>query len=396
MIDTLPSLDAAPRQLLPRESYVSEDWFRLEQEQLLGKGWVFAGVTDDFPEAGDTRVVRAGAQSLIVLRDGEGKLRGFHNLCRHRGLELLEECKNVGRNIMCPYHNWVYNLDGRLRGIPAQRECFPDIDKKAMGLRPAAVGSWGCLVFVNPDPNASFEDWLGGVQSVPFPHQLEGGDLEEAPDELVYEIECNWKVFFENAIDGYHLAYLHKDTLGGPVHDKNIWEAFGRNLIWWSIEREGVRHRIPQFVEDAGRNSGMKIAKGADEPGYGGVYMLYPTTILTPNPWGFSISVIEPVSAGKTLLKVRNWSPKGWLTYKTRAKDVPGYDPASGRIKSSHWDKHPLETGDFQTEDVWVCEKMQRGLQSPYHSVGAMAQGSGAEAALSFFQSLILKDTKAA
>ena len=383
-----PELTAnAPQNRLPREAYISQDWFDREQKEVFGRTWTFAGVLMDFVETGDFRTVQAGPNALIVIRDSEGGLQGFHNICRHRGTELLEGCGNAGRSIMCPYHNWVYNLDGRLRGVPAQRECFPTLDKKATTLFPAAVGVFQNLVFVHPDaePDMAFDDWIGGLANVPWPHDLASKDLEENPDDIVYELQCNWKVFFENAVDGYHLAYLHKETLGGPLHDKNIWEAFGENLVWWSTEREGVKHRIPQFVENASKGTGMKVVKGADTPGYGGVYMLFPTTILTPNPWGFTISTLEPVDANTTILRVRNWAPKGLLSYTYRAKDIPGYDKDTGTIKSSHWTIHPLETGDFQTEDVWVCEKMQRAMHSPRYEVGTLAEGTGGEAAIDFF-----------
>ena len=382
-----------PKQRLPREAYIGDDWFNREQKELFSNAWVFAGVVTDFAEAGDFRTINVGVHSLIVIRDGEGEFQGFHNICRHRGTELLEGCGNSGKTIMCPYHNWVYNLDGRLRGIPAQAECFPNMDKKSISLHRATIGIHQNLVFVHPQaqPEEPFEDWLGGLQDVPWPHNLASPDLEESPDDVVYELNCNWKVFFENAIDGYHLAYLHKETLGGPLHDKNIWEAKGKHLVWWSTEREGVKHRIPKFVEEGAKGWGMKTVKGAEEPGYGGVYMLFPTTLITPNPWGITVSTMEPVDANTTLLRVRNWAPKGLMSYTYRAKDIPGYDEISGRIKSSHWTKHPLETGDFQTEDVWVCEKMQRALQSPMHQVEMMAKGSGGEAALDFFQQCVLE-----
>jgi choline monooxygenase len=381
-----------PVQLLPREAYVCDDWFRREQRELFGKAWSFAGVVMDFPENGDYQTIQIGNQSLIVIKDNDGELRAFHNICRHRGTKLLEGDGNTGRFIRCPYHNWVYNLDGGLRGLPAQKACFPDLDKKGISLLPASIGIFANLVFVHPEekPEEAFDIWLGGLANVPWPHDLASPDLEESPDDIVYELKCNWKVFFENAIDGYHLAYLHKETLGGPLHDKNIWEAFGSHLVWGSIERDGVKHRIPRFVEKAVEGSGLKTVNGAETPGYGGVYMLFPTTILTPNPWGFTISTMEPIDANTTRLRVRNWAPKGWLSYIYRAKDIPGYDKDSGVIKSSHWKKHPLETGDFQTEDVWVCEKMQRALQSPKHQVGALAAGAGGEAALAFFQQVVL------
>ncbi|MGV6805260.1 MAG: aromatic ring-hydroxylating oxygenase subunit alpha [Ruegeria sp.] len=382
-----------PRQRLPREAYVSESWLELENRDLFGKSWTFAGVTTDFPNAGDFRTVQAGNQSLIVVRDGEGQLHSHHNICRHRGTELLEGCGNVGKTIVCPYHNWVYNLDGALRGVPAQRECFPDLDKNKSALFGASVGVFRDLVFVHPDPtpDQSFEDWLGGLDQVPWPHDLTSSEMRENPDDVVYEIKCNWKVFFENAIDGYHLAYLHKETLGGPRHDKNLWETFGRHMIWWSTEREGVKHRIPQFVENSAKGSGLKAVNNAVEPGYGGVYMIFPATIVTPNPWGFSISTMQPVDANTMRLRVRNWSPKGWFTYTHRAADIPGYDAETGLIKSSKWTQHPLETGDFQTEDVWVCEKMQRAMQSPRFETGHLAKGAGGEAAIDFFQQVVLE-----
>jgi phenylpropionate dioxygenase-like ring-hydroxylating dioxygenase large terminal subunit len=382
-----------PQQQLPREAYTSDDWLAREKRDLFGKTWAFVGLTHDFKEPGDFRTVQAGPHNLIVVKDAEGALRGHHNICRHRGTELVEGCGNAGKTLICPYHNWVYNLDGRLRGVPAQNECFPDMDKKSVRLFGASVGVFRNLVFVHPeeDPDESFDDYIGDLGTVPWPHDFGDGAMKESPDDIVYELKCNWKVFYENAVDGYHLAYLHKETLGGPTHDKNMWEVFGRNLVWWSTEREGVKHRIPQFVEVAGAKSGMSTMKGADTPGYGGVYMLFPTTILTPNPWGFTISTLEPVDAGTTLLRVRNWSPKGWLSYPLRAKDIPGYDPADSRIRSSMWTQHPLDTSDFQTEDVWVCEKMQRALQSPRHEVGFLAHGTGGEAALDLFQRQVLE-----
>lgn len=85
-----------------------------------------------------------------------------------------------------------------------------------------------------------------------------------------------------------------------------------------------MKHRIPQFVENAAKRSSAKMIEGADVPGYGGVYLLFPTTILMPNPWGFSISTMEPVDANNTLLRVRNWAPKALLSYTYRAKDLPG------------------------------------------------------------------------
>ena len=385
-------LSETPRHRLPREAYLSADWFEREKQTLFGRNWAFAGIVSDFAEPGDFRVVNAGPYALIVVRDQDGRLRGFHNMCRHRGTELLEGCGNAGKTIVCPYHNWVYNLDGRLRGVPAQSDCFPDLDKASIRLKPAAVGVFRDLVFVHPEaePAQSFETWIGDLDTVAWPHDLSSRNLQEAPETLIYELQCNWKIFVENVLDGYHLAYLHKKTLGGPVPHLNTWEVMGQNLIWWSTEREGMKHRIPQFVEEAMRGSMTPVVEGAATPGYVGLCVFFPTTMVLPNPWGISISTLEPIDAKTTLLNFRNWLPKSFMTLHDKAKDVPGYDPDSGLIKSSHWKVHPLDTGDFQTEDVWVCEKMQRAIESPAFEVGPLARGSGGEAAIDYFQQWVL------
>ncbi len=385
-------LPAVPRQVLPREAYVDDAWFERERHELFANTWSFAGVTYDWKEPGDFKTVQAGPYPLVVLRNKEGELQAFHNLCRHRGTELLEGCGNTGRSIVCPYHTWTYELDGTFRGMPKEKICFPDIDKTKLNLKPAALGVFKGLVFVHPsaEPDESFETWLADLPGVAWPHDITSSELKEGSADVVYEMKCNWKVFFENAIDGYHLAYLHKNTLGGPVADKNLWETHGRHLVWYSTEQDGSKNRLPKLVDDHLAASGAKKVKGAEEPGYGGVYMLFPDIAITTSPYSFSLSKLEPIDANTTLLTLRAWSVRSWLSSEDKIKDIPGYDPESGRIKSSHWKVHPLETEDFQTEDVWVCEKMQRSLHSPAHQVSTLARGAGGEAPLTFFQQSVL------
>lgn len=377
-------------QTLTPEAYTSETWFDREQKRLFSKCWSFFALASDFNETGDFVTGTVAGNPLAVVQDGNGALRAFHNLCRHRGTELLEGKGNAGKTLVCPYHRWTYGLDGALRGVPNRTECFADLDRGSLGLKTANVGEWKGLVFVNPDPDAIFEDWIGPLRDVAFPHDLSDPKLNMS-DTFVYKMNCNWKVFYENAIDGYHLAYLHENTLGGPLPALNEWVQHGDNLVWYSTERDGIRHRIPKFVQDQADQARLPKIKGAEDPGYGGVYMLFPTTILAPSPWSFTLSTMEPVSAGVTLLRARTWSLKSWFGYSESPSQAEGYDTKSGIIESRFWTKHPLETGDFQTEDIWVCEKMQRSLQAPHYSVGALAKGSGGEEMLPVFQKQVLK-----
>ncbi len=380
------------QQILPRETYTNPDWFARESASLFFRNFHFAGFATDLNAAGDYIATTICGHRLILLRDQDESLRAFHNLCRHRGTELLEGSGNCGKTIVCPYHRWTYMLDGRLRGLP-NRDLFQKIDQAQLGLKPASVGQWKGMLFVSPDPNADFAEWIAPLAGAEFPHDIETQDLVRG-QEFVYHIKCNWKVFFENAIDGYHLAYLHEHTLGGPEPELNEWVNHGKHMVWYSTERDGIRNRIPKFVADQAARSSIATIPGADAPGYGGVYMLYPTTIIAPSPWSLTISTMEPLDAATTILRSTTFVANSWFRYSENPSDAEGYDKATGLIESKNWTKHPLETGDFQTEDIWVCEKMQRSLTSPEYEVGPLAQGAGAETPLQVFQNTVLNDVK--
>lgn len=383
-------LPDAPEQLLPREAYVSEEWLDLERKYLFGNTWAYAGVVTDLPSNGDYITINVGSFPLIVLRNKDGELGAFHNICRHRGTELLEGKGTIKNTIVCPYHRWSFALDGTLRGVPNQKECFPNLEKNSMGLFPASIGIFKGIIFVHPNavPDQTFDDWFATLPNVAWPHDLSSPDLV-ASEEVVYEMKCNWKVFYENAIDGYHLGYLHEKTLGPLFPNANLWEAHGQHLVWYSTERDGARNALPELVESYMKKERVKKTMPEGDT-YGGVYTLFPTTLLTPNPYGISISELVPVSAGVTLLKARNWTFKKTKGRFGDVNDAPGYDKERGVITSDKWKEHPLETFDFQTEDVWVCEKMQRSLQSPMYEVGALAAGAGAEAPIGHFQQCLM------
>lgn len=369
---------------LPKSAYTAPAWFEREQTSLFANAWTFVGMVQDFSETGDYRTVQCGRSPLTVIRNKDGQLQAFHNVCRHRGAELLDGPKgNCGTVMVCPYHRWTYGLDGSLRGVPNQSECFPDLDRTALSLFPAAVGTVKGLVFANPDADADFDTWIAPLAGKEWPHELAAPDLQEAAP-LLYELKCDWKIFVENAIDGYHLAYLHENTLGGPLPGQNEWEQAGDHMIWYATE-EGIRHRLPAKIRNEAGSSG--IVRSAATPGYGGVYYLFPTTLVVPTPFGMSVSRLEPTAAGRCRMSVRHWVGP-WQSTDER-KYIPGYDKTTDIISSDNWTKHPLETGDFQTEDVWICEKVQRGLEAPACRLGPLSEGTGAEDPIRWFHALL-------
>ena len=232
-----------PRQLLPRDAYFDPAWHDREQSALFGRAWIWAGLAAHLEETGDFITCRMPGHSLFVVRDAQGELRAFHNLCRHRGCEVVEERGNVGSAIRCPYHRWTYALDGGLRGVPNEQACFGTVRRESLGLHRAAVGVHHGMVYVNPQPRPPepFERWIAGLDAHLWPHDPDGGRLRFA-GETRYEMRCNWKVFYENAVDGYHLGYLHAATLGRLFPDRNLWRPVGRqNRDESSKDYKGLR-----------------------------------------------------------------------------------------------------------------------------------------------------------
>lgn len=381
---------AQPEQLLPVEAYRSPAWFEREQREIFSRCWTFAALESDLTEAGAFRVVPCGPSSLIVLRDQGGGLRAFHNICRHRGTELLEGCGKLGRTIVCPYHRWTYSLEGALMGMPEQKACFPDIDKAALGLHPAALACLKGMVFVHPDaaPEIAFEDWVAELAGSLWPHDF--AEMTEGPP-MLYEARCNWKIFFENAIDGYHLAFLHEKTLGGPPPLENVWERHGRHMLWYATET-GRKSCLPSAVAEEMARAGAGKIKGAESGDYAGVCALYPSTLVTPSPYEFSVTTMIPLRPDLTRIRVRGWGRResSWFGGAPTQPRDGAAEPEAVRLEAL--DKHPLESGDFMLEDLWVCEKIQKSMASRHFSVGALARGAGCESPLAWFQSQVLAD----
>ena len=204
------------------DAYRSEEFHRIEQERIWADGWVCVGYTSQVANPGDTFLTTVAGQSFFVTRAQDGKLRAFHNVCRHRGSQLVGQDGNYDV-IRCPYHAWGYALDGQLLGtpyfkgldVPPEQQALFDMSeargfrKEDYPLLPATVDRWGCFVFVNLGPNpAPLTEWLGDL-----PLRLTRYPLHELT--LVrrqrLEIKSNWKLIAENFMEYYHLPWVHPE-----------------------------------------------------------------------------------------------------------------------------------------------------------------------------------------
>ena len=193
---------------LPYDWYADPAVLRLEQRHVFARSWQYAARLDQVAEPGRLTTAWAGSLPLVLARARDGELRGFVNVCRHRGHVL---CDGDARRetIQCPYHAWTYGLDGSLRNAPrADRE--PGFDRDALGLVPVAVEVFGPFVFVNPDTGAApLADALGDLPA----HLAEGGiDVDALRFHSRAESDdyaCNWKICVENFLECYHCSVAH-------------------------------------------------------------------------------------------------------------------------------------------------------------------------------------------
>ena len=195
---------------LPGQVYTDPEFFALERRLTFSRNWVCAGVTSDIPNIGDQIPFDLAGMPILLLRDGQGDIRAFHNVCRHRGVQLVSEWVNRP-NVLCPYHAWSYGLDGALARTPSF--CGPGVnthdefDAGAHGLHPVRCALFGPFIFINLNPEAQDLDILTGAvadrwKDYDFSLLRHGGSLR-------FELKANWKLAVENFVERYHLPFVH-------------------------------------------------------------------------------------------------------------------------------------------------------------------------------------------
>jgi Rieske 2Fe-2S family protein len=226
-----------PGHTLEAPFYTDPAIFRQDLDIIFGRHWIFVGVEPEVAEPGDCMTVDIGPHALIVARDDDGELHGFHNVCRHRGARLLAARHDSVGNIVCPYHQWTYALDGSLRfaaHMPA------DFDRSCHGLQRVHVRSLAGLIFVcmADQPPADFAAMSDAITPYIAPHAI--ADCKVAHTEDIIE-PGNWKLTMENNRECYHCSAAH------PELTRSIFaEGFGFAPV--GAEAEAQAERFHQLV----------------------------------------------------------------------------------------------------------------------------------------------------
>lgn len=330
---------------LPGDAYASEDVFAWEVEHFFEGSWMCIGREKDLEvgEAGDQVAVRIGTQSFLLVRGDDGELRAFHNICRHRGHELLEvgETRNQ-RGIRCPYHAWVYGLTGECRAAP--RFDMESFDKGGYPLVEASLVSWHGWLFLNATGDAPpFEEQIGNLAMAIVDHgpaALRLGARHE------YELAANWKIVIENYLECYHCSEIHPALCKVTPPESDITYGDRCEGVWIGGPMELRDHAatmsltgaslgviIPGLPEDLHRTVGYAAA--------------FPNLLISPHPDYVMTHRLIPLSAGST------WVECAWY-FPEEAFERPGFSPD---YASEFWDV-------TNTEDWHACESIQRNVSS--------------------------------
>lgn len=358
--------------ILNKEAYTSKDWFKKEQDIIFSNTWQFVGFVEDFEKIGTHKCFNIGKHHIIITKDKTGKLHALHAECRHRGNILDPKQSNKRNIIVCPYHNWTYDLTGKLIGVPERKDIKLTKD---LGLRKASISVFKTLVFVNPDPSYEpLEEYLKPLIPHLGPHIPE--DLMEYKEKYnSYIVDCNWKIFVENYIDGYHLDYLHKNTLNMYDHKKQESKFVGKH---WTF----VEPLTNDYLLSIKKNkSYYKPLKQLSEEQYKAhVHLVYPNFGITETESTWTIMTIEPINESQTKLTFRTRLDKNL------AKKTSSVVHSETPIRTSDY-KDPLNSGDFMIEDMFVCENIQKAINNDSYKPGPHHESK--EDAILKFQEII-------
>jgi choline monooxygenase len=318
-------------QTTPYSWYVDPEVLAAERERIFRRSWQYAGHTGELDGAGSFFPTQAGGLPVVVVLDKDGVLRGYLNICRHRGTILVDEPRRRG-TIQCPYHAWTYGLDGALRGAPRSKD-EPGFEPAELGLAPVSVDTWGPFVFVNPDPDAApLAETLGDLPAVVAENGL-GVESLRFHHRTSYSINANWKIAIENYLECYHCQLNHPDLM------RVIDEASQRH------EAAGLRlSQFPPIHPDAlDGGAPYDIADGVPTAQY---HILFPALKFNVNPGrpNLSIGPMWPTAVDRT---------EAWFDYFF----VDGVDET--------WIDQMLEfDNQVGSEDTALVEAVQRGAGS--------------------------------
>jgi phenylpropionate dioxygenase-like ring-hydroxylating dioxygenase large terminal subunit len=366
--------------------YTDPGLFEAELEHTFHRGWVYVGHTSEVATPGAFKTTRLGRRPILLSRDEAGALHVLLNVCRHRGAAVCREAAGEAASFQCPYHGWVYGLDGQLRGI-SERAGYPaafgaDLDGL---LRVPRVAEYRGLIFASLSAaGESLERWLGGAREyIDLWADLSPTGRVAVRPAHRYSYQGNWKFQLENTVDGYHPRFVHESAFktrehfgGRPARlsasalDDGYtvgWDEQGHSILGASVPPEGPRVGLTPLPPPLFRAymDSLEDAHGAEQAAaiiHNRHVVIMPNLVLMD----VNIRVIQPLAVDRTevyshFIAIED-VPDG--VNQSRLRDV------QGRLGT---------TGMINTDDVEMFAACQTGLQTPELEWVRFARGLGRE-----------------
>jgi choline monooxygenase len=363
-----PNAPLAGASTIPSSWYTDDRVYELEQQTVLSNSWQVAARLDQVREPGHYVTTEIAGEPIVIVRGSDGELRGFFNVCRHHAAAVMTEPEGHATQLRCPYHGWTYSLSGELKGTPDFGGVC-NFDRANNGLAPVEITTWEKWVFVrlnekqNPslsNPTPSLTEFLGNdliaeIKNLGFKnlHWME---------RRRYTLNCNWKVFVDNYLDGgYHVPHLHKGL--DSVLDYNSYTI------------ESGQHFCLQSSPMV--SSGGNDEVGAVRTGRRALYYwVYPNLMMNFYEGVLDTNLVRPIAVNRTE-----------VVFDFYFTDVS--ESARERNLAS------IDVGDhIQLEDLDICESVQRGLNSRAYEAGRLSVRR--EAGEHLFHRLLYADLKSA
>jgi choline monooxygenase len=329
-----PELAAAAT--LPADWYRDPALLERERAQVFGRTWQLAGFAEQLARPGDFVTASVGGEEIVVTR-AESGLHAFSNVCRHRAGPVARGC-GQRKSLQCAYHGWTYGLDGRLLTTP-EWDFVKGFDRERSGLPRFRVETFGPFVFVNLDPKAPpLLEVLGEIVAESAPLGLDRLRRYRSHD---WEVACNWKVYVDNYLEGYHIPIVHPGLF--------------QQLDYAAYRVETARHHSKQHAPIRARAADSLYRRNlADgQPPEALYYWLFPNLMLNLYPDNLQVNVIVPLGPERTLTRFE------WLV---ADPDRPGL--------AEEFAESFAFSDLVQQEDIAICEAVQRGLGSRFYSQG--------------------------
>jgi len=359
---------------LPQPFYCDDQVFAIDMQEIFGKEWLIAGMTCEIPKKGNFISLQIGSNPIIVVRGAEGSIHAFHNVCRHRGSRLCVTDKGKVAKLVCPYHQWTYELDGRL--LFAGTEMGADFDMAQYSLKPVHVKTAGGYIFVSlADEPPEIDEFLRTLEHYMEPYDME--NTKVAVESRLME-QANWKLVIENNRECYHCNGSHPELLNtllewDDVTDPRASQAFKDQVaactkrwdadnIPYAHASFGLRNRIVRMpllegtvsMTMDGKPGCNKLMGRITDPDLGSMRILH-----LPHSWNHCMGdhmivfTVWPISAQETLVITK------WLAHKDAVEGVD-YDPE--RLREV-WDA-------TNVQDRRLAEENQRGINSTAYQPG--------------------------